>query len=435
MSSIEWCLERDVIWGWASMYDDHDLTLLEQDFWISRGVLKDIWNTAWDQLVSPWAAFGIAAARALVKVPPWYQIQRGIVGDHAAVNMFVAIVGESGDGKGIAAGLGARLVPDVMVTTPSSGEGLARELHRSEDADANSWIGVLADYREVSELSAVAGRAGSNSTILARLCKARSGEDLSTKTSDRRKTYTVPAHSYRIGLTVGMQPQKADRFFAEDGGGLPQRFLFFDAVDDRVDYAPEESSAVPRRLALPDFCSTGSVIPITYPDHVRMLVRDNRRERLRSKKARGQDGLLDGHLMMTRLITAYALAVLDGRDTAVTSEDWELSGIVIEVSNWTRRQVQADMARYAEETNRRVGQERGVQQDAARAVAHEKALARADQQRERGVNFIMSANGLGRTNREMARHLSLRNYEVEKLYLDDDRVRFDVGAQRWVVAS
>jgi hypothetical protein len=71
-------------------------------------------------------------------------------------------------------------------------------------------------------------------------------------------------------------------------------------------------------------------------------------------RARGIGDALDGHALFTREKVAAALAVLDGRD-AMTLEDWELSGVVMTMSNRTRADVESGLRATIESEAREYG--------------------------------------------------------------------------------
>ena len=68
-------------------------------FWELTPTLRHIRDFAYARLVGPWAVLGVALARVVAVVPPTVQLPPWSCGN-ASLNLFVALVGLSGDGKG-----------------------------------------------------------------------------------------------------------------------------------------------------------------------------------------------------------------------------------------------------------------------------------------------------------------------------------------------
>lgn len=69
-----------------------------ESFWSSSQQLRDLRQFAHARMVGRWAMLGNALARVIAHVPP-HVVLPPTVGDHASLNLFVAIVGRSGDSK------------------------------------------------------------------------------------------------------------------------------------------------------------------------------------------------------------------------------------------------------------------------------------------------------------------------------------------------
>jgi len=68
-------------------------------FWSSRPVLEHILTLARARRVGPWAVLGAAMTHAVASIPAHVAIP-AMVGGRMSLNMFVALVGPSGAGKG-----------------------------------------------------------------------------------------------------------------------------------------------------------------------------------------------------------------------------------------------------------------------------------------------------------------------------------------------
>ena len=125
-----------------------------------------------------------------------------------------------------------------------------------------------------------------------------------------------------------MQPENAGFFLSREKDGFPQRFLWLPTIDP---YAPEDRPDPVDQLdvLVPMFntnCDDRHVVQI--PDSVRDEI-DAHRHRVLV----GDPDVdpLDGHLMLTRLKVAFALAVLQGRKD-IDEDEWKIAGDLIDVS-------------------------------------------------------------------------------------------------------
>jgi len=343
------------------------LTQIDEDFW-DRESLKAIRNAALARMASPWAVLGIAAMRALALVSPEAKLPP-LVGGYGSLNSFVALVGESGAGKGAATAVAEELVPfDRFVIPPvvvdvGSGEGMVDVFNRGVE-DETEWIrSVVFDVTEIDAWSSQKSRAGSTDTVVLR--KAWSGEELGF-TTKAAKGAKVKKHSYRATGYFSVQPARARALFEAGDGGLPQRFLWFPATDDSIDRT-KFSARLIDPLELPPLAELEKVRTIEVCDWARDVI-----QTAHENKQRGIPGL-DGHTLFAQEKFAVALAVLDGR-VEITEEDWDLAGMVEEVSNRTRESI----ARELFEAERLEAERRG-ELDAARREAAKVAEAEREE--------------------------------------------------------
>ena len=96
-------------------------------FWQSSGQRRYVRDYARYCRTSPYAVLCAVLARVATVVPPNVVVP-AFVGSHPSpLAVYVAVVGNSGDGKGLADGVARELVPDLLgavETMPTSGEGL-----------------------------------------------------------------------------------------------------------------------------------------------------------------------------------------------------------------------------------------------------------------------------------------------------------------------
>lgn len=395
--------------------DDERPSFADRDeFWQQTPYLRAVCEAARASRVSPMAVLAIVLVRVSVMLPPQVVAPAFIGSRPGSLNLFVAVLGASGDGKGTAASVAADLVPDLFgarTEKPSSGESLAALFTKWESeenpTDAKKPVcyhacanpRALVDVPEVTWLGAVAERKGS--TVGGELASAFVGEPLGGVTKDMTKTLTTPGHGYRLGLLTGVQYANADALFNMSGTGIPQRILWVDTVDPNMPktapprtpdtFKPLVDRAIvpdlPERLA--DLYRAGSManmidggatwpwIEMRYPPEVSERTDLIRYERNEAKKRGEDDGDdLAGHLNFVRIKIAALLAWLDGSredHTQVTSEDWTIAGQIVEYSCRVRdkcreRYWQTVRANRAEHETVR----RGAQDDAERRLAEDR---------------------------------------------------------------
>jgi hypothetical protein len=185
-----------------------------------------------------------------------------------------------------------------------------------------------------------------------------SGENLGYTYRGRSKE-VVRAHTYRMTMLVSVQPDRAGALFDDTGGGTPQRFQWFVGRDRRIrgdaDLWPMTKQGRLRGIPLisrADLCRAAGIISI--PDEACDTIRA-----ARAASMSGDDNALDGHALYCREKFAFGLALIEGR-THITDEDWKLSGIATDVSNWTREGVQRKLATAEAEAARRRGALMGI---------------------------------------------------------------------------
>jgi hypothetical protein len=214
---------------------------------------------------------------------------------------------------------------------------------------------ILFSVDEVDSLASMQARSGQ--TTMSVIRSGFSGETLGY-TYRGRSTEKVEAHTYRMTMTVSVQPERASGLFADSAGGTPQRFMWFPGRDKRITANtpqwPTDTAAQPRRLPPID----NRKLPhngIQIPAEAEQTIRQAREDSMR-----GNDDALDGHALYCREKFAYALALFDGR-TYIDSDDWKLSGIAANVSDWCRLRAQNALTEAEKKMAAQRGQLRGVE--------------------------------------------------------------------------
>ena len=342
-------------------------------FWQSRPYLTKIRDAARQKGVSPDATLASALCLVSVMLPPDVVVPAFVGNYPASLNLFAAIVGHSGGGKGAAYSVASGLVPDLrgaVVAKSGSGESIAAmfaervtepsgkegEAPRSVLQCANRR--ALLNVPEVKSLGAVKDRKGS--TLVPELTSAWSGEPLGSRTKYDTGTLTVPRYGYRLALITGVQPGNAGALLDEAETGLPQRFLWAEAQDVhalkweqvirgyRVMPLVDSSSLPPDNEAISTLYREGSRENMigegdaNYPLHeVRFpgsVWRETFEQRRATLTGETPDGL-DAHGNLVRIKVAALLPWLDAEredHMTVTEEDWQTAGHILEHSQRVR---------------------------------------------------------------------------------------------------
>ncbi|MFK5691371.1 bifunctional DNA primase/polymerase [Ornithinimicrobium sp. LYQ92] len=360
----------------------HDASVEEAEdslFWDRRPELRHIKDFARSRMASPWATLGVVLARVVCGVGPEVVVPP-IVGKSASLNLYIGVVGASGSGKQAAEGAAEeafawRFSLDVLPL--GSGEGMAQSFVevKKEKGQPSRLVTVrqraLFRASEVDNLGAQAGRKGS--TLMPSIRDAWMGDQLGfAYKSDNR--LIVEPHAYRLGLIVGIQPERATALLSKEerDGGTPQRFLWLPARDALI---PDEPPAEPPP---PPWSPPGTaklvedrgrrLLPV--PEQVAKIIRQAAVDR-----HRGKTEALDGHALLAHLKVSAALAFLAGR-AAVGMEDWDLAGVVMAKSNATRRSVELELESSRSQSNRGRALSEAERDETKEEYKEDKALKR-----------------------------------------------------------
>jgi hypothetical protein len=328
----------------------------DRDFWTARDELTHIRTYAQAQMAAPWATLGGVLARIICQVPPAVVLP-DIINDEASLNLTLALVGRSGDGKGGSVAVARRAVdigtPQFQVHTLGSGQGIAHGYGHWEpgkDGEPGGVVqhatSVMFNVEEVDHLTAHNNQ--NASTALAELRRFCMGEKLGHLYADRTRRIEIPAHHYRGAIVVGVQPARAGVILNDVDGGTAQRFTWWPTIDHNPpDIEPQRPE--PWQWKMPPDIPEPSIFTGRRPLPICQAVRDAVREARRARN-RGEGDPLDGHALLTRERIAAALGILNGH-WGINDEDWDLAGQVMAISDATRAGVAAALAVTARVAN------------------------------------------------------------------------------------
>lgn len=316
-----------------------------------------ILSLARSRRVGPWAVLGTAMTHAVAGIPPHVAIP-AIVGGRMSLNLFVALVGPSGGGKGGAESAGTSGIKiggsNIESVPLGSGEGASRTFRPSGTAEGarNMVTSAIFTVPEVDTLTALIGRQGS--TLSAELRKLYSGEALGFANAGKETRNMVPPHSYRACLMIGVQPLRSHSLIGASDGGLPQRFVWLPTSDPD---APDKRPPDPGVFEIPALVWPSRPVghlrlvdddaDVFVPETARIAIDANRLSVLRQENGVNP---MDGHALLCRLKVAVALMALDAR-TRLSEQDWSLAEQIMAVSEHTRTQCLSALRHHRQNQN------------------------------------------------------------------------------------
>lgn len=304
----------------------------EHMFFSATPGLAHIRRAAEARMLEPWAVFGAVLARVIAEVPPWVVLP-ATIGAAASLNTAVLLVGDSSGGKSAAFSCAGEVLPGTtakLVGAPT-GEGLVQSFLTWDKTDKRNVLvddpRALMFVDEIGQLDAVMSRQGA--TLGSTFRSAISGAKLGNQNADVTRRRDLAAHSYRLAAVCGAQPHLTGVLLRQDevDAGTPQRWLFLRAKPATL---PNVEPEWPGALAWkpPEFTRTPGLVfaEVALPDEVKAYVKAQRRAAVLEDVS-----AVDGHLVLTRLKVATALAWLHG-ERDVSMQWWDLAGLVVDES-------------------------------------------------------------------------------------------------------
>jgi hypothetical protein len=364
-----------------------------ETFWSQREVLKVIHGYARSRGAAPWAVLGEVFVQ-ISTAKDWRIKLPAIVGGEVPLNLFVALVGPSGGGKGIAqrAGRAAIIIQGCGKATMlpiGSGQAMAhafmapaKPVKKSGDPDPfaddntppppvqHTW-NVIFDVPEISTLGGMADMTGSQ--LNGEMCKGFFGETLGGFYVDTAKRVPVPEGQYAMGFIMGVQPKKADILLGSEDGGTPQRVLWLSVSNNGI---TRERPADPEPFVWQHptiYAGANETMLVDVCPEVVAEVWEAHYQRASTSVDGDIASDLDGHIFLTRMKVAATFGLAEGR-ISVSKDDWRLAGIVMEHSLRVRNIVENVQRKMAVEKNVTSAKAAAVKQaviedsDAARKV-------------------------------------------------------------------
>ncbi|MCV7194117.1 hypothetical protein [Mycolicibacterium brumae] len=258
-------------YGVAPLGDD--LAEIEAGFWSATPELSLICATAHRRDVGRWALLGAVLANLISWLPPYVMLTDRDGTQHIAsagsLNLFVHLIGDSGDGKTRVLNVARELLPPnadrygsesgsgADLLSSGTGEGLLKHFvssrsvtdpatkETSEVMTQRTDVAVL-HIDEVSTYLSELSRTGSKTAGI--LTSLWSGQLTGSNTGGKDSRTKLPAHAARVCVVMLAQPGLCEGLFTDElvAGGTPQRPLWLPGYD----WSPCPVTAAPTGVAL-----------------------------------------------------------------------------------------------------------------------------------------------------------------------------------------
>lgn len=348
-------------------------------FWGSTPILEHVKQAAESKMVSPDAVL-IALLTRVVALSGHTLELPDIIGKPMGLTLYGVIAGSPGTGKSSAMGVARSLLPapaGFLDSLPvGSGEGMIEALY-DWVSEPNPQTGKKEKVRrqvahaaifeiDEGEILADLGRR-SGSTLMPVLRSAYTHSTLGQTNASTERKRLVYGETYVFGLTMGLQPEKAQDFLGDAGGGTPQRFLWVEASNPRQpDRPPEWPGVLPWAPPTQTVLEAHRTLPASSGGYVRhrLSIPDAVRDEIVSHHLAVQRGTLtlsedNAHTYLVQLKTAAALALLD-EQLDVEQWHWEMARAILETTTAVRNNVRSILKHQSIIMGREASQKRAL---------------------------------------------------------------------------
>jgi hypothetical protein len=320
-------------------FEDVDL---EADLWGKTPRLKHIAVAADHMGRNRLTMLAMVLLRVLAEVPAGVHlpgVQDGGFGKRAVLNLGVALIGSSGQGKtSFIENSKALLGRELVENHPSTGQGLIQAYMGWDEKEQKN---VLKDdprgffvVDEVEQLGALANDTGS--TLFSEIRTMLTGGSTGSANATKERQRSLPAGTYNFQLAIGVQPTKAGILLDGSDAGTPQRFIWTQVTDPKTALHPDDRPEWPGELGWDDsflwMFDFDKVV--RYPD---WLLRELKEHDYKVSKEGSDGGELSkyGHQNLLRLKVAAGVAFLH-ESTVIEDLHVEIADLVLAASKRTQ---------------------------------------------------------------------------------------------------
>lgn len=328
---------------------------VEEDLWDRTPQLKHIAQAADSMGRNRLALLAVVLTRVLVEIDPGIclpGVRDGAIGSRAPINLGVAMVGASGQGKTTFSEESAELLgreQKEFTRIPSTGQGLIQS-YLEWDHERGENVLVPEPKRlflvdEIDKLGALANDQGS--TLMAELRTLLSGSTTGSSNARKELSRMLHARTYNFQIVLGVQPARAGALLSGRDAGTPQRFIWVTVTDPKTALHPDKRPPWPGPLDwntgfLLEF-ELGTREYVDYPEWLKAELRDYD-YKVSLESAQGGEMSRFGHQNLLRLKVAAGIAFL--HESPVIQDDHvEIADQIIAAS----RRVQLECERVVAE--------------------------------------------------------------------------------------
>lgn len=258
---------------------------MEEDLWSMTPRLQHVAQAADSMGRNRFALLATMLIRVLGEVSPGIclpGVQDGAIGSRAALNLGVALVGSSGQGKSTfideSADLFGHKQGDIE-RSAATGQGLL-QAYLTWDAEKDENV-LIDDPRrifvtdEIDKLGALGSDTGS--TLLGELRTMLTGGSTGSTNATKERQRMLHARTYNFQLVVGVQPARAGVLLDGRDAGTPQRFIWTTVTDPVTALHPKDRPEWPGPLEWSDVFLLGFEFGekvVDYPEWVKEELRE-----------------------------------------------------------------------------------------------------------------------------------------------------------------
>lgn len=326
----------------------------EEDLWSLTPRLRHVAQAADSMGRNRLALLATLLVRVLVEVPPGIclpGVADGAIGSRAALNLGVALVGSSGQGKSAFIAESVRLFGHDQKEysgDPSTGQGLIQS-YIEWDSDLEKNV-LISDPRklfvvdEIDKLGALGSDTGS--TLLGEIRTMLTGGSTGSSNATKERQRMLHAGTYNFQLIVGVQPSRAGALLSGRDAGTPQRFIWTTVTDPETALHPDDRPDWPGSLEWNDAFllgyEFGMVDVVEYPDWVKKELKEYD-YRVSLESAEGGEMSRFGHQNLLRLKVAAGIAFLH-ESPVIEDIHIHIADLIIESSRKVQMQCERAVA-------------------------------------------------------------------------------------------
>lgn len=334
-------------------FEDVDL---EADLWDKTPRLKHVAQAADSMGRNRLALLGVLLARVLAEVDPEIclpGVRDGAIGSRASLNLGVALVGSSGQGKSAFERESRELLgrdQKSIEGKPSTGQGLIQSyLQWDVEAGANVLINdprriFIVD--EIDTLGALSNDTGS--TLLSEVRTMLTGGSTGSSNATKERQRMLHAGTYNFQLVAGVQPARAGALLDSRDAGTPQRFIWVPVTDPNTALHPDDRPPWPGSINWDDsfllHFEFGEPV-VRYPDWLLKELKDYD-YRISLESSHGGELSRHGHQNLLRLKVATGIAFLH-ESPVVEDLHVEIADLILMSSKRTQLECERAVAETA----------------------------------------------------------------------------------------